>query len=139
MYDNLINLARELGREIQNNEEYINFRIKQQNLDCNTKIQDIIKKFNSKKSEINKEISKEECDNNKIDILNKEISELYQDINKNSFMKEYNFAKEEFNKILQKISLVINKSAEGIDPYMIEVGDENNDCTGSCDTCAGCK
>ena len=44
-----------------------------------------------------------------------------------------------FNKILQKISLVINKSAEGIDPYMIEVSDENNDCTGSCDTCAGCK
>jgi len=139
MYDNLIDMARELGREIQANEEYIDFRIKQQNLDCNTEIQEYIKKFNSKKDEINQEISKENCDNTKIDLLNKEISEIYKNINSNSVMIEYNLSKERFNQILQKISLVINKSAEGIDPYIIEVQDGHNDCTGSCYSCEGCK
>lgn len=139
MYDNLIDMARELGREIQANEEYIDFRIKQQNLDCNAKIQEHLKNFNSKKNEINQEISKENCDNTKIDLLNKEIAEIYKNINSNPVMIEYNLSKERFNQILQKISLVINKSAEGIDPYMIEVNDDHNDCTGSCYSCEGCK
>ena len=139
MYDNLIDMARELGREIQANEEYIDFRIKQQNLDCNAEIQEYLKNFNSKKNEINQEISKENCDNTKIDLLNKEIAEIYKNINSNPVMIEYNLSKERFNKILQKISLVINKSAEGIDPYMIEVNDDHNDCTGSCYSCEGCK
>lgn len=139
MYDNLIDMARELGREIQANEEYIDFRIKQQNLDCNAEIQEHLKNFNSKKNEINQEISKENCDNTKIDLLNKEIAEIYKNINSNPVMIEYNLSKERFNQILQKISLVINKSAEGIDPYMIKVNDDHNDCTGSCYSCEGCK
>ena len=139
MYDNLIDMARELGREIQANEEYIDFRIKQQNLDCNAEIQEHLKIFNSKKNEFNHEISKENCDNTKIDLLNKEIAEIYKNINSNPVMIEYNLSKERFNQILQKISLVINKSADGIDPYMIEVNDDHNDCTGSCYSCEGCK
>ena len=72
-------------------------------------------------------------------MLNKEIAEIYKNINLNPVMIEYNLSKERFNQILQKISLVINKSAEGIDPYMIEVNDDHNDCTGSCYSCEGCK
>ena len=134
----LITMARELGFAIQNDSDYIDFKIKEQDVECNEELQQIIKDFNSKKAEINNEISKESSDTSKIDKLNSEIGDLYKKMVNHKVMKSYNESKEAFSKKLQKVSFIINKSAEGTDPYSIDISDESS-CSGSCQTCGGCS
>ena len=52
------------------------------------KLQNTIKEFNLKKSEINAELSKEISSQEKMDKLNSEISELYKKITNDENMKK---------------------------------------------------
>lgn len=136
--EDIINLAREIGFAIQNNDDYIEFKMKEQKVQCNKQLQKNIEEFNSKKSDLNLEMSKSEPEIKKIDNLNKEIGELYQAIISNEDMKQYNKTKEKFNQLLQQVSLIINKSAEGQDPYSISI-QEYGECEGKCSACDGCR
>lgn len=135
----IITLARELGAAIQQDELYIDYKIKEQNIECDSELQKNIKDFNSKKSEINIEISKDNADSQKIDELNSSIGELYQKITQNFKMEEYNEAKRKFDDRLQKVSFIINSASAGQDPYSVDVNDDTSSCTGSCQTCNGCS
>ena len=134
----VITLARELGFAIQNDPDYIDFKIKEQNVECSEELQEIIKEFNLKKTEINNEISKNDSNTAKIDTLNSEIGSLYQKMINHEAMKKYNESKLMFSKKLQKVSFIINNSAEGTDPYSLDIEDEES-CTGNCQTCGGCS
>ena len=133
----LISLARELGFAIQNDPDYINYKIKEQNVQCDKELQNTIEKLNLKKVDINNEISKENPNTEKIDKLNEEIGILYKEMVSNQKMKEFNDSKNVFSEKLQKVSIIINKSAQGEDPFLIDV-DTDSSCTGSCSTCGGC-
>ncbi len=133
----IISIARELGFAIQNDPEYIEFKMAEQKVECDAKLQKIMEAFKLKKTDINYEISKDNSDSEKIDKLNKEVSDLYKQINSSSSMKDYNKAKEKFDRKLQMVSLIINKSAAGEDPYAVDPM-EIIDCSGSCATCSGC-
>ena len=135
----IITLARELGAAIQQDELYIDYKIKEQNIECDSELQKNIKDFNYKKSEINIEISKDNADSQKIDELNSSIGELYQKITQNFKMEEYNEAKQKFDDRLQKVSFIINSASAGQDPYSVDVNDDTSSCTGSCQTCNGCS
>ena len=133
----LISLARELGFAIQNDPDYINYKIKEQNVQCDKELQNTIENLNLKKVDINNEISKENPNTEKIDKLNEEIGILYKNMVENQKMKEFNDSKNVFSEKLQKVSTIINKSAQGEDPFLIDV-DSDTSCTGSCSTCGGC-
>lgn len=133
----ILNLAREIGMAIQRSDEYINYRMNEQKVECSKKLQNTIKKFNLKKSEINAELSKESSSQEKMDKLNSEISELYKKITNDEDMTKFNETKRIFDEMLGKISYLISECAKGEDPYKIEIPDEEN-CTGSCSTCSGC-
>lgn len=134
----VIELARELGSAIQRDESYIDYKIKQQNVECDENLQKMMKDFNSKKSEINQEISKENTDQSKIDKLNEEINKLYIDIMQNETMNKYNEAKQKFESVLRGITLIINRSSFGEDPKTIDI-EESDSCSGSCSSCSGCS
>ncbi|MBR0423350.1 MAG: YlbF family regulator [Clostridia bacterium] len=134
----LINLAKNLGAEIQKSDEYTEYKIKEQNVECNKELQEMIENFNLKKASINEEISKEEVSHKTIDKLNAEISDLYSKIMTNETMKEFNSSKEKFENILRKINYIITASAGGQDPYTVNT-DELSSCTGSCSSCSGCN
>ncbi len=133
----LITLAREVGAAIQQNEEYIDYKIKEQNVECDKELQKMIEELNLKKVSINNELSKENADQEEIDKLNSEIGELYNKIMQNETMKIYNEAKQKFEEILRKVSFIINNSAAGQDPYVIDI-DNMIGCSGSCSGCSGC-
>lgn len=133
----IITLAREIGAAIQSSEEYINYRMNEQAVECDKNLQGAIEKFNLKKAEINAEISKSDSDKKRLDELNAEIGDLYKSIMDNETMKKFNISKQKFDEVLGKISLVINESAKGEDPYKIDT-ENMNSCTGSCSTCGGC-
>lgn len=133
----VITLARELGAAIQQSEDYIEYKIKEQNVECDKELQKMIEEFNLKKVSINNEISKETVDQKMIDELNLSIGEFYNKIMQNENMKVYNEAKQKFEKMLKDISFIINSSASGEDPYNINL-ENNQTCTGSCQSCSGC-
>ncbi len=134
----LINLAKNLGAEIQKSDEYIKYKINEQNVECDKDLQALIEEFNLKKVSINEEISKEKVDHERIDKLNSEISTLYTKIMENKTMKEFNKSKEEFESTLRKINYIITASAGGQDPFTVNT-EELSNCTGSCSSCSGCN
>ncbi len=134
----LIMLAREIGAAIQQNEDYIDYKIKEQNVGCDQELQKMIEELNLKKFSINNEISKENTDQAKIDELNSTIGELYGKIMQNETMKSYNEAKQKFEEILKKVSFIINSAALGQDPYTAELENEAG-CVGNCSGCSGCS
>lgn len=133
----ILNLAREIGAAIQRSDEYIAYRMNEQKVECSKELQETIEKFNSKKAEINAELSKENPDQKKMDELNSEIGELYRKITNDKDMKDFNEAKSVFDDMLGRVSYLISECAKGEDPYKVEIPDAES-CTGSCSTCGGC-
>ena len=62
----VFSLAIELGKAIQEDERYINFKIASQKNDEDKNLQDLINDFNLKKLSINNEITKDKKDGEKI-------------------------------------------------------------------------
>lgn len=131
----MIELAREIGREIQKDEAYIKMRLAQQVSEEDEELQNLVGEFNLKRMAISNEASKVDRDDGKLEELNKELRHLYAEIMKNEKMANYNAAKQQFDTKLQRVLAIINNSAEGDDP---ETTDYTGGCTGSCSTCGGC-
>ena len=131
---NLIDLAKQLGEEIQNDELYIKVRMAEQKLETDTEFQNIMSEFNKEKNELNEEMMKETTDKEKIEKLNISIKDKYEKINKNENMVAYRNAQTDFMDVINKINEIILKSAQGKDPY----SENEFECGGSCAGCSGC-
>lgn len=131
----MIELAREIGKEIQKDEAYIKMRVAQQVSEDDEALQNLVGEFNLKRMAISNEASKADRDDTKLEELNREMRHLYAEIMQNENMAKFNTAKQEFETKLQRVLAIINNSAEGEDP---ETTDYTSSCTGSCSTCGGC-
>ena len=131
----VITLARELGRAIQQEERYKKLHEVQAQADADAELQALIGEFNLKRMNINQEASKKDRDQDKLTTLNKEMREVYSKIMSNENMIAYNEAKEAFDKVANRVQAIVQQSIEGTDP---EVADYTESCSGSCSTCGGC-
>ena len=125
----VIELARELGKAIQQDERFLAMQIARQNSDNDDELQQLIGEFNLKRMAINNEAAKENRDEAKLQQLNSEVMQ-----NKN--MNAYNEAKELMDNMLKRINAIISISAEGGDPEIADLTEDT--CGGSCSSCAGC-
>ncbi len=132
----IISLAREIGKEIQKDQRYLNMQLAQQNSDDDQQLQNMIGEFNLKRMAINNEAQKEEQDQAKMQSLNQELRAVYAQILQNPNMTAYNSAKEEMDALLKRISAIIGQSADGQDPETTDV--EESSCGGNCSSCGGC-
>lgn len=132
----IIALARELGKAIQQEESYIKLHEVQDKADADTELQSLIGEFNLKRMSINNEASKKERDQNKLSQLNTEMREVYSKIMSNENMIAYNSAKEEFDAVANRVLAIVQQSAEGADPDTADYSQSS--CSGSCETCGGC-
>lgn len=133
----VFSLAIELGKAIQEDERYINFKIASQKNDEDENLQNLINDFNLKKLSINNEISKDKKDEEKIKILNDDLRDCYKKIMDNENMKVYHEKKQEFDSMINKVNKIISGSAFGEDPVKLALDDESH-CTGNCNGCHGC-
>ena len=131
----MIELAREIGRQIQKDEAYLNLKKAQEDSDNDALLQELIGNFNLKRLAINNETAKEDKDNEKLIELNKELRVIYADIMRNENMTAYNNAKTEFDKKLARVMAIIQQSAQGEDP---NTTDYVVSCSGDCSGCSGC-
>lgn len=131
----IIQMARELGKAIQQEDAYVKLQVAQQNSDNDKELQDLIGEFNLKRMSINNEAQKSDRDDEKLQKLNVEMREVYAKIMQNENMLSYNEAKEGLDLILQRVLAIISQSANGEDP---ETTDYSPSCSGSCSSCGGC-
>lgn len=132
----IIAMARELGKAIQQEESYIKLHEVQDKADADTELQSLIGEFNLKRMSINNEASKKERDQDKLSQLNTEMREVYSKIMSNENMIAYNSAKEEFDAVANRVLAIIQQSAEGADPDTADYSQSS--CSGSCESCGGC-
>ncbi len=135
--DVLVEMAIDLGCQLQEDSRYLALRAAQQAADEDEQLQKLIGEFNLKRMAINAEEQKaeEEQDAEKLRTLNGALRSVYADIMQNEHMIAYNEAKEPFDALVQKINTAIALAAQGQDPAAAA---EESGCTGNCGSCGGC-
>ncbi len=131
----LIEMAREMGKEIQNMPEYKRLMAAKEANDNDKELQDGIGKFNLKRLEMNNEMQKPERDDAKLQALNEELQKIYTEVMGNASMMEFNIAKQEMDEIMQQVNAILTMCVNGEDPETCEIP---TGCSGSCSTCGGC-
>lgn len=131
----VIEKTRELGKAIQSDERFIRYAKARLENDSNEELQEAIGKFNITRMELDKEVTAEEKNEQKVTELNEKLRKIYGEIMSSSAMVEYNTAKAELDIMVNEINAIISKSLDGEDP---ETCDTSMGCTGSCDSCGGC-
>ncbi len=132
---NAIEMARELGKAIQQDEKFIRYAKARLANDTDKDLQDAIGQFNIVRMELDKEVGAEDKDDIKVTELNEKLRKLYSDIMASPAMVEYNTAKAELDSLVNEVNIIISKSLDGEDPATCDTAVE---CTGSCSTCGGC-
>ena len=132
----IIELTRDLGRALQNDERYIAMMAARQQSDEDEALQEAIGEFNLKWMAISNEAQKEDRNDETLQRLNEEFRAVYQKIMENEHMLRYNDAKNEFDALLQRITGILSMCAEGEDPETCDY--DAASCGGNCASCAGC-
>ena len=122
----IIELARDLGKKIQEDDRFIAMHVASQQCDADEALQNMIGEFNLKRMAINNEAQKEDRSEETLRTLNDELRAVYAEIMQNPNMAAYNNAKNELDALVQRVTTVITMSADGEDPD-----------TCDCDSC-GC-
>ncbi len=133
----LMEMAKVLGKALQQDETYLNFRAAAEKNDGDEALQQLIAEFNLKRLDLQHEQEKEQPDADRADALDGEVKALYGQIMANSSMAAYQGARAAFEQLLDGINRVIAMSAAGQDPDTYDP-DAAASCTGNCASCGGC-
>lgn len=131
----VIEQVRALGKAIQQDERFIRYAKARLENDNDTELQAAIGNFNIIRMELDREVSSEEKNEDKVSELNEKLRSVYGEIMAAPAMVEYNTAKAELDAMVNEINTVISRCLDGEDP---ETCDTAAACTGSCSTCGGC-
>ena len=131
----IIELARELGKAIQQEQAFINMRVACQQSDEDEELQNMIGEFNLKRMAINNEVQKEDRSEETLKKYDDELRAIYAEIMQNPHMAAYNAAKNELDALVQRVTNIITMSADGEDPDSCDC--DSCGCTGSCASCGG--
>ena len=132
----IIEMTRELGRALQNDERYIAMVTARQASDEDQALQEAIGEFNLKRMAISNEAQKDDRNEETLQRLNAEFHAVYQKIMENEHMLRYNDAKNEFDALLQRMTGILSLCADGEDPETCDY--DAASCGGNCSSCAGC-
>lgn len=130
-----IEITRELGKALQQDEKYIRYMACKQRNDEDEDLQKNIGEFNLIRMQLNEEFSKDERDDDKIKEMNIKLRAAYDEIMGNEKMKEFEAAKSELDALVNRINGIIGLCLDGEDP---DTAEPPEGCTGSCESCAGC-
>ena len=132
----IIEMTRELGRALQNDERYIAMMSARQASDEDQALQEAIGEFNLKRMAISNEAQKDDRNEETLQRLNEEFRGVYQKIMENVHMLRYNDAKNEFDALLQRMTGILSLCADGEDPETCDY--DAASCGGNCSSGAGC-
>ena len=131
----IIEMTRELGKALQNDDRYIAYSLAKQANDNDAELQALITGFDEMRSELNKEMCKEDKDTDRIKELDQGIKGNYKKIMSNRNMIVFTGAQNALESLVNNMNQIITMCANGEDP---ETCEPSQGCTGSCSTCGGC-
>ena len=131
----IIELARDLGKKIQEDDRFIAMHVASQQCDADEALQNMIGEFNLKRMAINNEAQKEDRSEETLRTLNDELRAVYAEIMQNPNMAAYNNAKNELDALVQRVTTVITMSADGEDPDTCDC--DSCGCGGNGSSCGG--
>lgn len=132
----VIAMARQLGKALQQDEGYLRLMVARQQNDADETLQALIGKFNLARINLNTELNKTDKDQARVTALNEEVRAVYGQIMDNENMAAYNKAKTEFDDTVDFVMQILRGSINGEDPDLIE---KQSGCSGSCSSCSGCS
>ena len=131
----IIEMARELGKALQNDDRYIAYNLAKQVNDEDKELQEQIDSFETMRYDLSMELTKENKDTEKVKELDENIKETYNKIMSNKNMIVFSAAQKSLELLVNNIQQITTLSANGEDPASCE---PSSGCTGSCATCGGC-
>ncbi len=133
----LLEMAKELGKALQQDARYLAFRKASAENDENAELQNLIGEFNLKRLDLGNEEDKADHDEARVQKLGEEVRALYSEIMAHDSMRTYQAARAEFEQLLDGINRVIAYSAAGQDPDSYDPTAASS-CSGDCSACGGC-
>jgi cell fate (sporulation/competence/biofilm development) regulator YlbF (YheA/YmcA/DUF963 family) len=131
----IIQMAREMGKEIQGLSEYKKMMAAKEKNDNDQDLQAKIGEFNLLRMDINNEIQKPERDEERLATLDKEIKACHAMIMGNQSMIEYQEAKNAVDSLMNDVMSILSMCVNGEDPDTCQT---ESSCGGSCSSCSGC-
>ncbi|MGN0687740.1 MAG: YlbF family regulator [Oscillospiraceae bacterium] len=133
----IIEIARQLGKAIQEDERYSDYVIAKEKNDSDEELQNLIGEFNLIRQNLVMEQEKPEEEQNpeKIAELNEKMHAAYNAVMTNENMADYTMAKAGMDKLMGQINTILSHALNGDDPLTCAV---ESACSGSCSTCGGC-
>ncbi|MDE6502701.1 MAG: YlbF family regulator [Ruminococcus sp.] len=131
----VIQMTRELGKAIQQDERYIAYSLAKQVNDEDKDLQEDIAKFESLRIDMREAMSGENPDFDKINAIDKETKTLYNKIMSNPNMIAFSKAQTALEELVTNISQIISLCANGENPETCEAP---KGCSGNCSACGGC-
>ena len=116
----VIQLARQLGKAIQEDECFINLQLAQQQADADAPLQEILGKYGAQREALVAEAKASGMDSPKVQEMNAQLGRLYADILQSENMKSFMSAQEELTKLTGHITQIVEGSAAGQNPDAIE-------------------
>lgn len=131
----VIELTRELGKAIQQDDRYIAYNLAKQVNDNDSELQADIERFSQLRSDLSKAMSEENKDGDKLQKIDEELKAVYQKIMSNKNRIVFNAAQQALEGLINNVNQIISLCANGEDPDTCQ---PSTGCTGSCSTCGGC-
>lgn len=131
----VIELTRELGKAIQQDDRYIAYNLAKQVNDNDSELQADIERFSQLRDDLNKAMCEENKDGDKLQKIDEELKAVYQKIMSNKNILVFNAAQQALEGLINNVNQIISLCANGEDPDTCQ---PSTGCTGSCSTCGGC-
>ena len=135
----IIELAKNFGKELQKTDEYLNLVEAKKNNDNDQELSNLIGEYNLLKFDIGRLLADYQDKQEKIDQKNAELKEIYDKIMKNSNMIAFNEASDKVNNMMNKINKILVAAVNGEDlTFDFEIN-ESKCGGGGCENCFGCQ
>ena len=131
----VIELTRELGKALQQDDRYIAYNLAKQVNDEDKELNADIEKFTQLRLNLTNAMSCEDKDTDLIQKLDEDIKSTYNKIMSNKNMIVFTAAQKALESLVSNMTQIISLCANGEDPDTCQ---PSTGCSGSCASCGGC-
>ena len=131
--EDVIKIARELGKAIQKNEKYLNYVEARKANDADEELTSLMSKINLIQASYQQEASREDASEDKMRAYDEEFRQVYSQIMMNKTMQNFEAVRKELDDMMNYITGILALCVNGQDPDTCEPAPAG--CTGSCSTC----
>ena len=133
----IIEITRQLGAAIQQDERYLAFHEARKTNEADTDLNDLINKIQLIHMSFQHEAAKDDANEEKLAAYDKEFSEVYQTVMANENMQKYEAARHAVDDMMNEITAILSLCVQGEDPKTCQPQEEHH-CSGECGSCGGC-